>query len=274
MMTFVTHLRYDNPDRIQNLNTIINYYGSNIKNCKFIFIEDDKEHNKVFDSVKFIKGSTKFSFVENNSTYYRTRALNIGMKMATHDVVVSLDTDCIVPIKSMMDCYEALMGDATVAWPYNGYFVDVGEPLRSEIINSSFNHGDILNRLDGKYTMPLTSVYKQFLVRCTSKDHLGTGGIVMFNKKRFLSIGGYNENFIGWGCEDNEIVSRVDILGHKKFRDTDVQSICFHLYHRSAERAENPFFDKNSVEWHKIKAMNKEQLLEYIKSWHWLKTNE
>lgn len=270
MITFVTHLRYDNPDRIENLNTIIRYYSTNIKNCKFIFIEDDKEHNKAFDSVKFIKGSTKFSFVENKSTYYRTRALNIGMKMATTDVVVSLDTDCIVPIDSIFACEEALQNGATVAWPYNGYFIDVGEPLRGQITGSQFNYGDILQRLDGHYKMPLTSVYKQFLVRCTDNDHLGTGGIVMFNRDLFLSIGGYNENFIGWGCEDNEIVARVDILGHKKFRDTNPQAICFHLYHRSAERAENPFFDQNSVEWHKIKAMNKEQLEAHIKTWHWL----
>ena len=58
MITFVTHLRYDNPDRIENLNTIIRYYGTNIKNAKFIFIEDDKQHNQAFDAVKFIKGST------------------------------------------------------------------------------------------------------------------------------------------------------------------------------------------------------------------------
>jgi hypothetical protein len=271
MITFVTHLRYDNPDRIQNLNTIINYYGTNIKNSKFIFVEDDKEHNKAFNSVKFIKNSTKFLFVENNSTYYRTRALNIGMKMATHDVVVSLDTDCIVPINSIMNCYDALMADATVAWPYNGYFIDVGEPLRSEIINSQFNYGDILQRLDGKYKLPLTSVYKQFLVRCTDNDHLGTGGIVMFNRQKFLSIGGYNEKFIGWGCEDNEIVSRIDILNHKKFRDTNAQAICFHLYHRSAERAENPFFEQNSIDWHKIKAMNKDELEKYMETWSWMK---
>lgn len=270
MITFVTHLRYDNPDRIENLNTIIRYYSTNIKNSKFIFIEDDKTHNKAFDFVNFVKGSTKFLFVENKSTYYRTRALNIGIKAATSDVVVSLDTDCIVPIDSIYACQEALLNGATVAWPYNGYFIDVAEPLRGQITKNQFNYGDILKRLDGNYKLPLTGVYKEFLARCTSSDHLGTGGIVMFNRNLFLSIGGYNENFIGWGCEDNEIVTRVDKLGHKKFRDTNIQSICFHLYHRSAERAENPFFERNSQEWHKIKMMNKEELESHIKTWHWL----
>lgn len=270
MITFVTHLRYDSLDRIENLNAIIDYYGSNVKDCKFIFIEDDKEHNKAFDSVKFLKKSTSFCFVKNDSTYYRTRALNIGMKLAKTDVVVSLDTDCIVKIDSLMKCYDELMKECVVAWPYNGYFIDVAEPIRSQFINIHKTHQYLLDQLDKNYKMPLTGVYKQFLVRCTDNDHLGTGGIVMFNREKFLSIGGYNENFIGWGCEDNEIVSRVNILGKKHFRDTDESSICFHLYHRSAERAENPFFDQNSIEWHKIKAMSKDELTNHIKTWHWL----
>ena len=253
MITFVTHLRYDNPDRIENLNTIIKYYSTNLSN------------------VRFVKGKTSFNFVKNDSIYYRTRALNIGIKMAKSDVVVSLDTDCIVPIQSILDCEEALLNGSTVAWPYNGYFIDVSQKLRNQITNSQFNYGDILQQLNGNLNLPLSTTYKDFHVRCTNKEHLGTGGIVMFNRELFIQSGGYNENFIGWGCEDNEIVSRLDMLGHKKYRDTKLESICFHLFHRSAQRAENPFFNSNSVEWHKVKAMIKPELEQYISNWNQFK---
>ena len=271
MITFVTHLRYDNHDRIENLNTIIRYYSNNIRDVKFIFIEDDREHNKAFDLVNFVKGKTSFNFVKNDSIYYRTRALNIGIKMAQSDVVVSLDTDCIVPIESLLACKDALLNGATVAWPYNGYFVDVSQQLRNKIVTSQFNYGDILQQLDSNFNLPLSSSYKDFHVRCTNNQHLGTGGIVMFNRSLFIEAGGYNENFIGWGCEDNEIVSRLDILEHKKFRDTRPEAICFHLFHRSAQRAENPFFNNNSEEWHKVKDMTKIEMLEYISKWRQFK---
>jgi predicted glycosyltransferase involved in capsule biosynthesis len=190
--------------------------------------------------------------------------------MATTDVVVSLDTDCIVPIESILLCKNELLNGATVAWPYNGYFIDISGSLRNKIINSQFNYGDILQQMDKQFKMPLSSLYKDFYVRCTDNEHLGTGGIVMFNKKLFMNAGGYNENFIGWGCEDNEIVSRLNILEHKMFRHIKPKAICFHLYHNSAQRDDNPFFEKNAKEWHTVKDMNKKKLEKYIKTWHWL----
>jgi len=271
MITFVTHLRHDHQDRIDNLNAIIDYYSSNILECKFIFVEDDKEHNPIFDSVKFIKGQTKFLFIKNDLTYYRTRALNIGIKQAESDVVVSMDTDCIVPINSILKCKNQLLKDCTAAWPYNGYFIDVSSDTRNKCLNFNFNYQNLLNELDSNYKMPLLSLYKNFIVRCTDTEHLGTGGFVMFNKKRFLDAGGYNQKMIGWGCEDNELVSRLDILEHKTFRDTSAEAICFHLAHRSAQRADNPFFEQNSQEWHNVKNMNKEKLTEYISTWGWNK---
>jgi hypothetical protein len=270
MITFVTHLRYDSPDRLKNLETVINYLATNLADIKFIFIEDDKEHNKAFDTFPFLKGITSFSFVKNDSTYYRTRALNIGMKMAKSDIVVSMDTDCIVPIESIKACAKSLREGATVAWPYNGYFIDTSFELHDNFIKTSYDYDYLLSGLDGNFKLPLVNTYKGYHVRCTDTTHLGTGGFVMFNREKFLSIGGYNENFIGWGCEDNEILRRIDILGHKHFRDTRPEAICFHLFHRAAERAENPFFNANSSEIHKIQAMDKQQLEEYMKTWRWM----
>jgi predicted glycosyltransferase involved in capsule biosynthesis len=271
MITFVTHLRYDSPDRLKNLETVINYYSSNLLDVKFIFIEDDKEHHKAFDNFPFIKGITSFNFVKNDHTYYRTRALNIGIKMAQSDIVVSLDTDCIVPIDSIKKCAKELRDGATVAWPYNGYFIDTSFETHNLFIRTHYDYNLLLSGLEENYQMPLSSSYKGYHVRCTSSDHLGTGGIVMFNKDLFIKTGGYNENFIGWGCEDNEIVTRLNKLNHKTYRDTNIKSICFHLFHRNAQRAENPFFQHNSNEWDKIKKINKEDLEKYISTWRQFK---
>lgn len=276
MISFVTHLRYDHQDRIDNLNAIIDYYATNILNCEFIFVEDDKEHNKAFDKVKFVKGITKFLFVPNEHTYYRTRALNVGIKEAKGDVVVSMDTDCLVKTDAITRCYKELTQgdfDYTVAWPYNGYFIDVAGQTRNKILNCLYNFDDIVRDLDGKFELPLSSTYKDFHIRCTNNEHLGTGGFVMFNRERFLKAGAYNENFIGWGCEDNELKDRLAILGHSSFRYNRPEAVCFHLTHRYAQRAENPFFDQNSKEWHKVKAMKKEELTQYINTWRWKDDN-
>jgi hypothetical protein len=266
-ITFVTHLRYDSPDRLNNLQIVIDYYGNNLPDSKFIFVEDDIEHNKSFDSIKWKKG-TSFYFLKNQGIYHRTKSLNYGMKQANTPVVVSLDTDCIVPIDSIKLCESNLLDNRnTVAWPYNGYFIDTEYTLKKLFVENNFDYNIFIKNLDNKLEMPLSSIYNKCSVRCTNKEHLGTGGIVMFNRELFLEYGGYNENFIGWGCEDNEIVDRMKILQQKTFRDTELQSICFHLIHSNAQRVDNPYFIKNSKLQEHIKNMNKQELLQHILTW-------
>lgn len=264
-VTFVTHLRYDHDDRIKNLQTILNYYSSNIPNSKFIMVEDDSTHNEKFNNIVWPKG-TSFFFIKNESYYYRTRALNYGIKKADTPIVVSLDTDCIVPIISFNKCVEQLLNDATIAWPYNGYFIDVSYRLHNEFINSNYNYNIIYQQLPSNRQLGYQN--EDFSIRCTNTIHEGVGGIVMFNTKRFLEIGAYNERFICWGAEDNELFTRCEILEHKKYRDTDLDSICFHLFHTNALRNQHPFYQSNFEEAGKVSKMSKQELKEYIKTWN------
>lgn len=265
-ITFVTHLRYDNPDRLDNLQIMIDYYSNILPESKFIFIEDGHVHNEYFDKIKWKKNSTSFYFLKNSGTYHRTKALNFGFNQAETPIVVSMDTDCIVPKHCFFECEKELLNDCTAAWPYNGYFIDVDYNLK-EIFKKTKNYELLLNGLDNNLQLPICTQYKNYSVRCTSRKHLGVGGIVMFNKNKFLSIGGYNETFIGWGAEDNEITERLRILDHKIYRQNDVKSICFHLYHENAQRAENPYYHNNTKTLEKIMSMNKQELLEHIATW-------
>lgn len=266
-ITFVTHLRYDHEDRINNLQTILNYYSKNFPDAQFIFVEDDVQHRSEFDRIIWPKKKTSFYFIKNDSYYYRTRALNYGIKKANTPIVVSLDTDCIVPINSFNKCVDQLLKDATIAWPYNGYFIDVSHRLHNEFVNSNYDYNTIYHQLPDITTLQLGVQYKDFGIRCTNTVYQGVGGIVMFNTERFLEIGAYNEKFICWGAEDNELFSRCEILEHKKYRDTDLNSICFHLYHTNAVRNQHPFYQSNFDEAGKVGKMSKQELIDYIKTW-------
>lgn len=43
-----------------------------------------------------------------------------------------------------------------------------------------------------------------------------SGGRIFLTKKNFLKLGGYDENFIGWGYEDDDFKIRANALGLKK----------------------------------------------------------
>jgi len=270
-ITFITHLRYDHDDRIKNLQTVINFYSTNFPEAHFIFVEDDVNHNDKFDSIEWPKKRTSFFLIKNAGYYYRTRALNYGILEAKTPIVVSLDTDCIVSINSFNRCVNELLNDATVAWPYNGFFIDTSHYLHDRFIQNSYSYDYLLNLLPDVGTLQLGYNYGEFSVRCTNTIHQSVGGIVMFNRDRFLEMGGYNERFVCWGAEDNELVHRCDILKHKKYRVSDLDAVCFHLYHRSATRNQHPFYQSNFDEANKVASMSKEELTSYIKTWKHLK---
>lgn len=267
-VTFVTHLRYDSEDRVNNFQTVLNYYSTNVPGSKFIVVEDDAKHNPSFNKIKWPKG-TSFYFSKNEGWYHRTRALNYGMRKAETPVVVSFDTDCVVPIASFNKCVNALLKDATIAWPYNGYFIDTSYLRHLEFIDSSYNYNVLLSKLGSNLKPNLMEVIDEgnMQVRCTSTVYKSVGGIVMFNKERFFSIGGYNEKFIAWGAEDNELDHRIRIMEHSTFRDESAESVCFHLFHKSAVRSGHPYYDSNFDEMGKVSKMNKKELTKYIATW-------
>jgi predicted glycosyltransferase involved in capsule biosynthesis len=268
-VTFITHLRYDHEDRLFNLQSILNYYSQNVPGSKFIIVEDDKEHNTNFDKIKWPKGTTYF-FIKNDSYYYRTRALNYGIKHAQTPVVVSLDTDCIVPISSFNKCVDELLKDATIAWPYNGYFIDVVHELHQKFIDTNYNYSVLYDPLPNIEHLKLGhTINNMYNVRCTNTVYLGVGGIVMFNRERFIEVGGYNQKFVAWGAEDNELDKRISILEHKKFRDVSPEAICFHLFHRNALRNTHPFYQSNFNEAHLVEKMSKDELQKYITTWNY-----
>lgn len=56
-----------------------------------------------------------------------------------------------------------------------------------------------------------------------------------FWRKDILAINGYDEDFISWGGEDNEIAVRLTNLGIRK-RFLKLGGICHHLHHQQASR--------------------------------------
>lgn len=56
-----------------------------------------------------------------------------------------------------------------------------------------------------------------------------------FFKRDFIAINGFNEDFIGWGKEDSELVVRFYKYGLKR-KDIKFRACCYHLYHTHYER--------------------------------------
>jgi predicted glycosyltransferase involved in capsule biosynthesis len=271
-ITFITHLRYDHDDRVRNLQTTLSYYSSVLEGCKFILVEDDAEHNKNFDRIIWPK-NTSFFLLKNDGHYWRTKALNYGIKQSNTPIVILLDTDCIVPARCILDSAQKLLDGATIAYPFNGYVIDTPQIAHTGFIESDYNYNFLLSLIPDVETLMLGRHFDNFYVRCTNNEHLGMGGIIAFNKEKFISIGGWHEKFRSWGCEDNELFNRCNILQQEMYRVKDINSVCFHLMHVNATRHDNPYYNSNVQELDRLRPdkISKDQLLEYIKTWNYFK---
>jgi hypothetical protein len=70
-----------------------------------------------------------------------------------------------------------------------------------------------------------------------------------FWKNDLLNVNGYNEEFSGWGKEDNDIASRLINAG-VKLRFLKFGAIAYHLHHKTASMAS---VEKNQELFYKSK---------------------
>ena len=94
------------------------------------------------------------------------------------------------------------------------------------------------------------------------------GGAYFVQRQCYLSLGGENEHFTGWGPEDVERQKRVEIMGHKI--GWIKHGTAYHLNHPRGKNSN--YFNRLYVckmrnELIKICSMDKTELTKYIKTW-------
>lgn len=264
MITFVTHIRCDSSDRVNNLQTTLNYYSKNLPDSRFIVLEDDKEHNPLLDRVKWPRNTSVY-FYKNDGIYHRTKALNVGISKVTTPICISLDTDCIVSISALNHIAAELYDNSNIgiAWPYT-YVIDTPVHAHNVFKESKYDYSVLQNAVPA--LIHRESTFNDFRV-WTDIERPSVGGIVMFRTDVIKQVRGYNDKFIAWGYEDNELHYRITTLGYEEYRTDNSRDFCFHLRHSNTIRDNSPFYVQNHREVTHVTSLNKEQIHDYIQSW-------
>ena len=246
-VTFIVPVRFDSEDRRINFKISMNYLLKNF-DTNIIVLDSDKESNE--DFVNSISEKIIYIFEKNDEKlFHRTRLLNEMTKITKTNIVVNYDVDVIFKIQDYIDCKEKILNGCTMCFPYAGKFYDIPKKFFNKIESNNLND------------IPLGE--------CTLFNPNSVGGAFFFDKEKYSSIGLENENFISWGHEDWERIVRVQKMDHEMCRtDGDL----FHLTHYRTPNSsdQNPFYQFNGQEFHRINNMNKEQLEKHIKTWSWI----
>ena len=199
--TYIIGYRHK-QDRLQNLRRVIDWING-FQGVDLIVVEQDT-HSKI----SHLNLKCRHLFLKSNKPYNKSWSFNYATKMSKSNLIVFADSDLIMNPTNFIDGLK-LLDQYEMVNPYNSV-IDLTQQESSASLEQMIQ----INRPGRGET-----------------DHQKVpicGGICMFRKDSINKIGGWNENFIGWGAEDDFVSIKVqNYLNWKQ-----IENKCYHLFHQ------------------------------------------
>lgn len=261
-LTFLIPTKIETEDRLKNIIASVSYLlhhtrakvivkeVSNRSIFKFRALPEIKKYVPI-DRLTYLYEETQ------EPLFCKSRVLNDLIVASDTSVVANYDADCILPKESYGQAYDLIMLDkADVVYPYQcGIYqwrANFSMPIYEEFVKTLKT-----STLDKNKTL-----------------HNSTIGWCQFiNRKKYIDSYMMNENFISWGCEDDEFYFRMSTLGNRILR---LNNYAYHLEHDRTYNSwfTNPNFNNNFNLWNQIKTFDKEKLMSYYENQDYLKTRK
>lgn len=201
--TILVPIRISNPNFACYLDNLIYCFSS-------IELQDHAGDAIVIDygsispftqKIKRLAGKFNIQYVRGEGGIWsRSRSLNIGIQRAKSTHVLFVDADCILPTNYISSHIKELSN--TTVFTYSPVHDTSKDVIKSGKI------ADV-----SKYSIG---------IRPKGNSHMGVF-------KKWLTVnGGFNEKYVGWGGEDDELWFRLTVA---KLRPVKVEKYPYHLWH-------------------------------------------
>jgi len=214
-------LKDNDPSRIKNLKILLDWINYFYEDMFDVLIVEQDIDRKLDEEIIKQYSHVRYEFIYNNKDYNRGWGYNVAVKnFCSHSKVVALmDTDVLTGSNFVSEIRDCLIGKYDVISPYqNIYYTDLDEV---EYIKEKYSFSTLKNEKNIKNPVTIT------------------GGIVIFNKKTYMDLNGF-EQYIGYGCEDRSLdVMLLGLVSKEKIKISPVSYI--HLYHPTDKLARNNF---------------------------------
>lgn len=227
--SFIILYRHKEMSRFNNLKRVLEWTNS-FSESETIIVEQDT-HSKI----THLKLPARHIFTKSNMPFNRSWGFNVGAKNAKSDIVVLTDCDLIMDPYKFIEALN-LIGTYECVSPYTSV-VDMD-------VQESTKKIEEMVRIDRPGRGE------------TDHQKINTcGGMTIFRKEAFLRIGGYNEDFIGWGCEDD--FETIKVQNFLKWYE--LPGRCYHLYHERFA-PDQKWYQRNLKILQKLSSLSKEEL--------------
>jgi predicted glycosyltransferase involved in capsule biosynthesis len=235
--TYIIPFKYT-EDRFLTLERVLqNIRNSNI-NCEVIIIEQGLE--SVLPSKNVILNEN-YIFMHNSLPFNKSWSLNVAWKTATTDTIVFGDADNLIDMNHILSSIEELKD------------YDFVSP-----------HIKLIDLTPNENKLPSEDIFNIKRPGRGELDHQKLpmcGAMTIFTKGALERIGGWPEEFFGWGAEDDAM--SIKVRHFLKWKEND--NNCYHLYHNRVSPDMN-WYSRNIQIYNNYSNISKDKLEEYINS--------
>jgi predicted glycosyltransferase involved in capsule biosynthesis len=220
-------------DRLNNLRRVLDWINA-FSSVQVLLIEQDK-----YTKISHLNLKAQHIFLKSDKPYNKSWAFNVALKHVKSDIVVFADSDLIMKPDEFIEALKAVSQYEMVN-PYNSV-IDLNPqesmaPVEQMITINRPGRGETDHQ-----KVPLC------------------GGICIFRRDAINKIGGWNENFLGWGAEDDFQSIKV-----KNFLTcTELTNKCFHLFH-GRDNLDMSGYQRNLTLLNQLAALSKDDLVKTI----------
>ncbi len=251
--TFIIPVRIESDDRKFNFIRVIEYL------CKHfdtnIIIKEQDVDSKVMHLLKFIdpKGCkiTHLYELSDAEVFHRTRLLNEMLTAVKTPVTINYDIDVLMKPEAYTNARDRITKEGyDLIYPYGKGMTQVQINFPNK---ENYQGEDLFNP-----------------VYCSDWGSLA-GHVQFFNTKSYIDGFMENEEFLSYGAEDRERMSRFQTLGYKVDWCEGFQVA--HIEHQRGKNSSphNPHFGENESLYYRLTNMDRTQLLNYYDSQAYLK---
>jgi hypothetical protein len=251
--SIVIPVHIDSMERLEHIHFLYHFFKRNFIHHQLIILEQGNEPRidlppSANIQIEFIKDENEFSLSEMS---------NRGASFVNRPFFCKYDADALIHPKAIFDAFELLKNQPQLALvlPYNGISYSIANELRKKMLQTAdFSSLPFVK-------MGEAIAFQDMYLKCEHSNGL----IHHFRTDVFKELGGYNEEFIGWGYEDTEMINRFHTLGYPKTLLENYNA--FHLEHPRKGGDEVQIF-RNYCRKQAYSAMSPEELLNSIKAWN------
>jgi len=163
----------------------------------------------------------------------KPRIMNKAIAAAKYNYIIEIDGDII------MNKYfiEDHLNFAEKGHYLFGSRVNIQESFLQELFSKKIFHFDFFSKGIKKRARTLRIPYLMNFAKSIEKRSSKLRGCNMsFWRKDFIKINGFNEELVGWGIDDSEMIQRLHNIGIKGKR-LKYSGIVYHIFHKEQSKS-------------------------------------